>query len=257
MKHAGKENIPSRAIGVIPARWGATRFPGKLLARLGDRTVIEHVYRRAAEASELDSIWVATDDTRIFREVEAFGGRVVMTSSVPRTGTERTAEACRGLDAEIVVNIQGDEPFLRAGMIDSVVRELVRDPELKVATLVIKVAGGDWMDDPNQVKVVLDRKGFALYFSRSPIPAAGPKPPPTAFRHIGLYGYRGDFLQLLVGLDPGPLEIQERLEQLRVLEHGYRMKALETDDDTIGIDTPSDLDRARAFLKNIHRQDAN
>ena len=166
MKNAGKENIPSRAIGVIPARWGATRFPGKLLARLGDRTVIEHVYRRAAEASELDSIWVATDDTRIFREVESFGGRVIMTSSVPRTGTERTAEACRGLDAEIVVNIQGDEPFLRAGMIDSVVRELVRDPELKVATLVIKVAGGDWMDDPNQVKVVLDRKGFALYFSR-------------------------------------------------------------------------------------------
>jgi 3-deoxy-manno-octulosonate cytidylyltransferase (CMP-KDO synthetase) len=251
VKNARKENTLPRAVGVIPARWGATRFPGKLLARLGDRTVIEHVYRRAEEAEELDSIWVATDDARILREVERFGGRVIMTSSAPRTGTERTAEACRGLEAEIVVNIQGDEPFLRPGMIDSVVRELVSDPALKAVTLVSKTAGGDWMDDPNQVKTVLDRDGFALYFSRSPIPSFHLKPPAAAFRHIGLYGYRGEFLNLLVGLKPGPLEIQERLEQLRVLENGYRMKALETDYDTIGIDTPADLDRARVYLKKF------
>ncbi len=255
MKNGGGEDIRPRAVGVIPARWGATRFPGKLLARLGDRTVIEHVYRRAAEAEELASIRVATDDVRIRREVEGFGGMVVMTSSSPRTGTERTAEACRGLEAEIVVNIQGDEPFLRPGMIDDLVRELVRDRQLSAATLARKMDRGEWINDPNQVKAVLDRRGYALYFSRSPVPAAGPNPPP-AFRHIGLYGYRRKFLELLVGLEPGPLELQERLEQLRILEHGYRIRVLEAEYDTIGIDTPADLERARAYLKKIHRQDA-
>jgi 3-deoxy-manno-octulosonate cytidylyltransferase (CMP-KDO synthetase) len=243
----------ARAVGVIPARWGATRFPGKLLARLGGRSVIEHVYRRASEAVHLDTVYVATDDPRIAREVEGFGGRVIMTSSRPRTGTERSAEAGRELDAEIVINIQGDEPFLRGKMIDSVVREMVRDPGLTTVTLVRKLAGGAWLDDPNQVKAVLDREGFALYFSRSPIPAPGSSPLPFAFKHIGLYGYRADFLRRLVKLTPGPLEIQERLEQLRVLEYGYRIKTLESDYDTIGIDTPEDLDRARAVLANIHR----
>lgn len=253
MKKTGKDDPPPRAVGIIPARWGATRFPGKLLARLGGRTVIEHVYRRAAEARELDSLRVATDDRRIAREVEGFGGKVVMTSSRPRTGTERAAEACRGLDAGIVVNIQGDEPFIRGGMIDIVVRALVREPGLDVVTLVRKQAGGDWLADPDQVKAVLDQKGFALYFSRSPIPAPGAEPPPVAYRHIGLYGYRGDFLKTLVGLEPGPLEIQERLEQLRVLEYGYRIKTLQTDYDTIGIDTPGDLDRARTHLEVLRR----
>ena len=245
-----------RAIGVIPARWGATRFPGKLLARLGDRTVIEHVYRRGEESALLENIFVATDDLRIAREVEGFGGRVIMTSSRPRTGTERTAEACREQSAEIVINIQGDEPFLRGEMIDAVVEEMVRDPELPTVTLVRKLAGGDWLNEPNQVKVVLDQEGFALYFSRSPIPAIGSQPPAFAYKHIGLYGYRTDFLRILVELAPGPLEVQERLEQLRVLEHGYRMKALEADYDTCGIDTPEDLDQARTVLKNIHRKDA-
>ncbi len=249
MKPTGNDAPSPRAVGIIPARWGATRFPGKLLARLGKRTVIEHVYRRASQAEELDSIRVATDDPRIAREVESFGGEGIMTSPRPRTGTERVADACRGLEAGIVINIQGDEPFIRGGMIDILVRELAREPGLGVVTLVKKQAGGDWLDDPDQVKTVLDRQGFALYFSRSPIPAPGPAPPPVAYKHIGLYGYRGDFLELLVELAPGPLEIQERLEQLRVLEHGYRIKALETDYDTIGIDTPGDLERARSRLE--------
>ncbi len=256
MKKGGEEDRGGRAVGVIPARWGATRFPGKLLAPLGGRTVLEHVYRQAEQASELDELVVATEDTRIRKAVERFGGRVIMTSAAPRTGTERTAEACRGMAAGIVINIQGDEPFLRPGMIDLLVRELTADPALPAVTLVRKVPRGDWMDDPNQVKAVIDRKGFALYFSRSPIPAAGPESSHRAFRHIGLYGYRGEFLRLLVGLEPGPLEVQERLEQLRVLEYGYRMKALETDYDTIGIDTPADLARARVFLENIHRHGA-
>ncbi len=253
MKKTGKEISPPRAVGIIPARWDATRFPGKLLARLGGRTVIEHVYRRASQAGELDSLRVATDDLRIAREVEGFGGKVIVTSSRPRTGTERTAEACRDLEAGIVVNIQGDEPFIRGGMIDLLVRALAREPELEAVTLVKKQAGGDWLADPGQVKAVLDRQGFALYFSRSPIPAPGADPPPVAYKHIGLYGYRGDFLKLLVGLAPGPLEIQERLEQLRVLEHGYRIKALETDYETIAIDTPGDLDRARSRLEVLRR----
>ncbi len=253
MNDREKTGGPPRAIGVIPARWGASRFPGKLLARLGDRTVIEHVYRRAARADRLEKLYVATDDRRIAREVEGFGGKVIMTSSRPRTGTERTAEACRDQAAAIVVNIQGDEPFLRGEMIDGLVEEMVRDSTAPSATLVRKLAGGDWLNDPNQVKVVFDREGFALYFSRSPIPAPDPRPPAFAFKHIGLYGYRADFLRLLVELAPGPLEIQERLEQLRVLEHGYRMKTLETDYDTIGIDTPEDLARARLHLADLHR----
>ncbi len=242
-----------RAIGVIPARWEATRFPGKLLSRLDDRTVIEHVYRRGEEATLLENIFVATDDLRIAREVKRFGGRVIMTSDSPRTGTERTAEACRGQSAEIVINIQGDEPFLRGEMIDSVVEEMVSNPKLPTVTLVRKLPGGDWLNDPNQVKAVLDQEGFALYFSRSPIPAPGAQFPAFAYKHIGLYGYRIDFLRNLVELAPGPLEVQERLEQLRVLEHGYRMKVLEADYDTCGIDTPEDLDRARDHLADLHR----
>jgi len=251
VKDSGEQKAAAGAIGIIPARWGATRFPGKLLARLGGRTVLEHVYRRAAAARQLDSLRVATDDERIRREVENFGGRVIMTSSAPRTGTERAAEACRGLEAEIVVNIQGDEPFLRPAMIDRLVRELARNPELPAVTLVKKRAGGEWLNDPNQVKAVLDREGFALYFSRSPIPAAGEEPPREAFRHIGLYGYRRRFLARLVGLEPGPLELQERLEQLRILEYGYRIKVIQTDYETIGIDTPADLERARAYLRKF------
>ncbi len=140
-------------------------------------------------------------------------------------------------------------------MIDSLVRELDRDPEACTATLVRWQAGGDWLDDPNQVKVVVDQEGYALYFSRSPIPAPFPHRPPQARRHIGIYGYRADFLQILVALEPGPLELQEKLEQLRVLEHGYRMKTLVTDYDTIGIDTPAYLERARLWWRKASAEE--
>ncbi|MFH1037613.1 MAG: 3-deoxy-manno-octulosonate cytidylyltransferase [PVC group bacterium] len=239
-----------RAVGVIPARFGSSRFPGKVLARLGQRTVIEHVFCRASEASGLDDLFVATDDERIFRAVERFGGKAVLTTSRPATGTERVAEACRGREMEIVVNIQGDEPFLHGDMIDLAVAELIRAPELVVVTLKKKIEKAEDLKNPHLVKVVTDRDGYALYFSRSPIPFSGPDRLPAAYKHIGLYGYRRDFLTRLVELPPGPLEQEERLEQLRVLENGYKIKVLETDRDTIGIDTPDDLARARERIRS-------
>ena len=245
---SGDEIYQPRAIGVIPARYAASRFPGKLLALLDDRTVIEHVYRRARLATKLAELFVATDDDRIARIVKSFGGKVIRTSSSPATGTERVAEACRGRQFDIVVNIQGDEPFLRGEMIDMVVEELARAPKLVVVTLMKKIETVEEVNDPDLVKVVTDRDGFALYFSRSPIPHGDPALPSVAYKHIGLYGYRRDFLSLLVNLPQSPLEACERLEQLRVLENGYRIKVLETVRDTIGIDIPEDLERARAYL---------
>lgn len=241
-------NSRERAIGIIPARYAATRFPGKLLAFLGGRTVIEHVYRRSRQARKLDEVYVATDDDRIAMAVKAFGGNVIRTSSDPTTGTERIAEACGAMEAEVVVNIQGDEPFLDGEMVDMVVEELLNDPELVVVTLMKKIEADSEFHDPNLVKVVVDRNGFALYFSRSPIPH-GETARPVAYKHIGLYGYRRDFLSQLTDLPVGPLETEERLEQLRVLENGYKIKVIETDRDTIGIDTPEDLERARRRLE--------
>jgi 3-deoxy-manno-octulosonate cytidylyltransferase (CMP-KDO synthetase) len=248
-----KYDSDPRAIGIIPARYGASRFPGKLLASLGGRTVIEHVYRRSRQARKLDEIYVATDDDRIELAVKNFGGNVIRTSSDPTTGTERIAEACGELEADVVVNIQGDEPFLDGGMVDMVVEELLNDPELVVVTLMKKIAADYDFQDPNLVKVVVDRNSFALYFSRSPIPH-GETARQVAYKHIGLYGYRRDFLSQFASLPVGPLETEEHLEQLRVLENGYRIKVLETDRDTIGIDTPEDLERARIRLERLSVQ---
>jgi len=246
-----KGNSHPRAIGIIPARYNATRFPGKLLAMLGGRTVIEHVYRRALQSVQLDEVYVATDDDRIARAVKAFGGNVIRTSSNLATGTERIAEACAEMEAGVVVNIQGDEPFLDGEMVDMVVEELRNDPELVVVTLMKRIEDAYGFHDPNLVKVVVDRGGFALYFSRSPIPH-GDTALSVAYKHIGLYGYRRDFLSRFTALPVGPLESAERLEQLRVLENGYRIKVLETDRDTIGIDTPEDLERAVIHLNRLN-----
>ena len=243
-----KNNSSPRVIGLIPARYGASRFPGKLLASLGGRTVIEHVYRRSRQARKLDEIYVATDDVRIELAVKNFGGNVIRTSSDPTTGTERIAEACGELEADVVVNIQGDEPFLDGGMVDMVVEELLDNPELVVVTLMKKIVSDSEFQDPNLVKVVVDLDGFALYFSRSPIPY-GATAEQVAYKHIGLYGYRRDFLSRFTSLPVGPLETEEHLEQLRVLENGYKIKVIETDRDTIGIDTPEDLKRARIRLE--------
>ena len=240
--------VASRAIGIIPARYAATRFPGKLLQDLNGRTVLERVYRRAAQAKSLGLLLVATDDERIRRAVAAFGGNAVMTSSGPRTGTERVAEACRKIPAELVVNIQGDEPFLRPEMIDLVVAELRRDPLVPVATLRKEIEDPEELSDPNTVKVVTDSSGRALYFSRSLIPSGGTAPRGKTYKHIGLYGYRKNFLMRLVRLPPSELEKRERLEQLRVLENGYKIRVLTVRWETVGVDTPEDLEKVKAIL---------
>ncbi|HVB38920.1 MAG TPA: 3-deoxy-manno-octulosonate cytidylyltransferase, partial [Vicinamibacterales bacterium] len=233
------------SIAVIPARYASTRFPGKPLADIDGHPMIEHVYRRAAASPAVRSVLVATDDERIQRAVEAFGGDARLTRPTHRSGTERLAEIAAGLACDVVVNVQGDEPLLAPGMIDEVVAPLAADPDLLMTTLRRPMSDAADLASPHVVKVVVDRNDFALYFSRAPIPygaAAGPVP---ASKHIGIYAYRRTFLLTLAGLPPTPLEQTESLEQLRALEHGYRIKAPATIHDSIGVDTPEDLERVR------------
>jgi 3-deoxy-manno-octulosonate cytidylyltransferase (CMP-KDO synthetase) len=245
-----------RTVIVIPARYASTRFPGKPLARLAGRPMIEHVYRRAAASRVADEVLVATDDQRIAEAVEAFGGVVRMTSPAHRSGTERLAEVAASLTCDLVVNVQGDEPLLDPAMIGEAVAPFA-DPALQMGTLRRRLVPAD-LHNPNVVKVVVDRHDYALYFSRAPIPhvrdrAETPAPPLLAWQHVGLYVYRREFLVHLAGLPPTPLEQAEMLEQLRALEHGHRIKAVETHAEAIGVDTPDDLERVRARFERLDR----
>jgi len=240
-----------KVLGVIPARYGSTRLEGKVLADIGGKPMIQHVWERSKEAELLDGLMVATDDARVVEAVEAFGGRAVMTSRSHTCGTERVEEASRGSDAEIVVNIQGDEPFIRPGMIDESIQPLIDDPSIPVATVMRRITAEEELSDPGVVKAVTDREGFALYFSRSLIPYPGLKEGHRAFEHLGIYAYRRDFLAKFVKMEPTPLERMERLEMLRILENGYRMKVVETrfEYDALSVDTREDLERARLVLR--------
>jgi 3-deoxy-manno-octulosonate cytidylyltransferase (CMP-KDO synthetase) len=242
---------PSLSVAVIiPARYASSRFPGKPLALLEGSPMIEHVYRRAAAARAVTTTIVATDDERIRRAVEAFGGRVQMTRADHPTGTDRLAEVARGLTCDIVVNVQGDEPLLDPRMIDEVVAPLAADPSLGMSTVRRPIDQADW-HNPNVVKVVVDAQDYALYFSRAPLPYARDAATGVvagANRHIGLYAYRRTFLLAFAALPQTPLERAERLEQLRALEHGHRIKAVETAFDAIGVDTPDDLERVRELM---------
>ena len=205
--------------------------------------MIEHVYRRAASTRGVDAVVVATDDSRIAAAVEQFGGVVRMTESGHRTGTDRIAEVARDLSCEIVINVQGDLPLIEPDMIAEIVEPLVSDRALVMSTLRQLITDPADLDNPNVVKVVVDAHDNALYFSRSPIPyqrAVG-----QAYKHIGLYGFRRDFLLLFAGLEPTPLERAESLEQLRALERGFRIRAVQTRFDSIEVDTPEDLARVR------------
>jgi 3-deoxy-manno-octulosonate cytidylyltransferase (CMP-KDO synthetase) len=219
------------------------------LAEIAGRPMIEHVYRRARDARSIASVIVATDDARIASAVRAFGGNVRMTSSSHQSGTDRLAEVARGLSCDLIVNVQGDEPLIVPAMIDEAVTPFALDPELRMSTLRRRIENQTDLHNPNVTKVVVDRDGYALYFSRSPIPfvrvesAAAP-----AWRHIGLYVYRRDTLMTLAGLEPSPLERSEALEQLRALEHGIRIRVIETEYDSIGVDTADDLERVRTIL---------
>jgi 3-deoxy-manno-octulosonate cytidylyltransferase (CMP-KDO synthetase) len=238
---------PRHTVVVIPARYQSTRLPGKPLADLGGEPMIVHVYRRARDTSGVDAVIVATDDDRIVRAIEDAGGVACLTSSDHRTGTERVAEVAAAIDCEIVINLQGDEPFIHPDMIRATIEPLARDRSLDMSTVCRAITNADDHLDPNVVKVVRDNQGMALYFSRSPIPhLRGPRP--TLWKHFGLYGYRKPFLLRLAQLAPTPLEQAESLEQLRALEHGYRIYTAITEHDSIGVDTPEDLDRARRLL---------
>jgi len=206
--------------------------------------LIEHVYRRVEKAKSIDRILVATDDERIAAAVRKFGGNVTMTRSDHQSGTDRLAEAAEGLPAEgLVVNVQGDEPLIEPEVIDRAVIS-AREGGAEMVTLSTKLVGRDAIEDPNRVKVVVDRQGFALYFSRSPIPYSG-----TTFLHVGLYVYRVGFLKRFTQLERTPLEIAERLEQLRALEHGFRIRVVEVESESWGIDTPADLEKFKSALR--------
>jgi 3-deoxy-manno-octulosonate cytidylyltransferase (CMP-KDO synthetase) len=239
---------PGRIVAIIPARYASTRFPGKPLADLAGRPLIEHVYRRVVECSALGAVVVATDDERIRRAVEAFGGRVQMTNPAHVSGTDRVAEVARALDCELVVNVQGDEPLIEPGMIEEALAPFSR-PDLQMATLRRRISERADFLDPHVTKVVVDHDGHALYFSRTPIPYhldAGA--PLEAWKHVGLYVYRRRFLLEFARMAPTRLERCEALEQLRAIEHGVQIAVVETRHDTIGVDTPEDLEKVRRVL---------
>lgn len=245
---------------IIPARYGSTRFEGKAIADIMGKPMVQHVYERASRASLVSDVMVATDDERIAAAVRTFGGRVEMTSPTHETGTDRLAEVARRSDADIIVNVQGDEPLIEPAMIDQAIRPLVEDASLPMGTLKSRITTLHDFLSPNVVKVVTDQAGFALYFSRSPLPnfrdrwndlkdEAFISGKLLCYKHVGLYVYRRDFLLRFASLAPTPLEQAEKLEQLRALENGHRIRVVETEHASIGVDTPADLEKVLEYLK--------
>jgi 3-deoxy-manno-octulosonate cytidylyltransferase (CMP-KDO synthetase) len=241
-------------VAVIPSRFHSSRFPGKPLALVDDKPMIEHVIRRAGEARRVSAVVVATDDERIAAAVDACGATAVMTRRDHETGTDRLAEVARHLDADVIVNVQGDEPLIAGEAIDAAVGLLTANGAEVMSTLRRRIANAAELDDPSLVKVVVDRDGYALYFTRAAVPfvRAG-HPAPPLWAHLGLYAYRREFLLTLAGLPPTPLERAEGLEQLRALEHGYRIRTAETTAETVGVDTPEDLERVRRLVEAAAR----
>jgi 3-deoxy-manno-octulosonate cytidylyltransferase (CMP-KDO synthetase) len=236
---------------VIPARHDSSRLPGKVLADIVGRPMVEHVYRRAAEARGVDAVVVATDDERIATAVESFGGVVRLTRPGHRTGTDRVAETARDLRCEIVVNVQADLPLVEPEMIAEVIAPLNEDTAVQMSTLRQAITDPAEIENPNVVKVVVDRVGDALYFSRSKIPYC--REDGVCFKHIGLYGFRREFLLSFAALSQTPLERAESLEQLRALEHGHRIRAVETRFESLEVDTPEDLERVRRRMATAAR----
>ncbi|MBF0436406.1 MAG: 3-deoxy-manno-octulosonate cytidylyltransferase [Magnetococcales bacterium] len=240
-----------RIVAIIPVRFASQRLPGKPLLPIAGKPMIQHVYERALLA-RLDEVVVATDDQRIYDVVKKFGGHVVMTDQNHPSGTDRVAEAAAGLTADVVVNIQGDEPLLDANAVNAAITPFLEDNALVMSTLAHEITQDDDIRDPNAVKVVCDTRGFALYFSRSPIPYFRHKGQGSAkvYRHIGLYVFRHHFLTTFAALPPTDLEQCEGLEQLRALEHGYRIRVVPTDHAAIGVDTMEDYKKVCHLLEN-------
>ncbi len=244
-----------KVFGIIPARYGSTRLPGKALADIGGQPLIQRVYERARRSRAMDRLVVATDDQRIYDRVRSFGGEVMMTSADHPSGTDRVCEAARSLEAQdedLIVNIQGDQPLFEPGMVDEVVTPLREDPSIDMGALVYPIRTPEELANPSVVKVVFDRMGFALYFSRSPMPyIKSATPEPRYYKHIGPYVYRMKFLVNFTRWERGRLEQWESLEQLRALEHGHRIKVVETRFDSQEVDTPEDLEKVRGMISGI------
>ena len=241
-------------IGILPARYASTRFPGKPLALLGGKPVIQHVYEKVAAV--LEAAYVATDDERIYDVVKSFGGQVVMTRTDHKSGTDRIEEAIEKIGGEwdVVVNVQGDEPFVAKSQLDTICH-CFDDPTTQIATLGKPFESMEAVQNPNSPKIVVDNMGFAMYFSRSVIPYVRGKEKSSwlthypFLKHLGIYAYRKDVLRQVTQLPQSSLEIAESLEQLRWLQNGFKIKVGTTDVETVGIDTPQDLERAEEFLK--------
>lgn len=258
-----------KVIGVIPARWKSQRFEGKVLAELLGKPMIQHVWERAKESRVLDDLIIAADNEEVMKAVKGFGGKAVYTSKDQPSGTDRIAEVVNPLDVEVIVNIQGDEPLIHHTMIDGLANALLEDKRAPMATVVKKINDKRKLLNPNVVKCVIDKDGYALYFSRSPIPYmrkdseshsmldihswfsdnSGDATPQNYYKHIGIYAYTKDFLFTYTNLPKSKLEETEKLEQLRALENGFKIKTIETEFDTIGVDTPDDLKHAEWKMK--------
>ncbi len=241
-----------KIIAIIPARYDSTRFPGKPLVKLGNKPIIRHVYERAKNSELFDDVIVATDDQRIFEAVDDFNGKVILTAKEHQSGTDRIAEVCSKIDCDIVVNIQGDEPFISKEPLQKLISAFDNE-EVEVASLMHRIKKD--IESPNNVKVVCDRNDFALCFSRSKIPFnRNPKshfPNPQYYKHIGVYAFRKEVLMKFVNLPVGKLEQIEKLEQLRLLENGMKIKMVETEYEGIGIDTKEDLECAEKMWGNF------
>ena len=244
-----------KIVAIIPARYGSTRLPGKPLAQILDKPMIEWVYKSVKKSRLVERIIVATDDQRVYDAVKNFGGEVVMTPANMQTGSDRIAYVANQLpDAEIVINVQGDEPFISGSIIDDAVMPLIVDPKLQVSTLVKKISTQDDLNNPSVVKVVFDNFSNAIYFSRSPIPylregdlIQSALDSGRFYKHIGLYVYRKEFLLYYTRLPQSSLEDAEKLEQLRILENGYDIRVVETEIESISVDTAEDLYKARTY----------
>jgi len=238
----------------IPARYESSRFPGKPLALIAGKPMIQHVYERALACPQLSEVYVATDDRRISDCVEGFGGKSIMTDTSHRSGTDRIAQAAQmtGLEQEdIIINIQGDQPAFDPAVISQLVKPFEEDRQVSMTTLKYRISDQNDVDNPNHVKVVTDRQGFALYFSRHAIPFFRDSEPfQEHYKHLGFYGFRMGFLMQFTRLPEGVLESAEKLEQLRALEHGYKIKVVETSYDSVEIDVPEDVKRVEEIIQN-------
>ena len=234
--------VPSRILGVIPARFASSRFPGKALIEIAGKTMLQHVFERASSARYLSKVIIATDDERVADAARSFRAPVRMTRADHLSGTDRVAEVASAESAALVVNIQGDEPLIDPDAIDAAALSLIEDEEAPMGTLKKRIEHANEITNPNVVKVVTDRAGKAIYFSRSPIPYCR-EGTSDHYKHIGIYVYRREFLLAYSDLPVGPLERAERLEQLRALENGFTIRVVETEYESLGVDTPADLER--------------